>query len=541
MHLDRVRSPNQDIDFHSELVARSYRFTKFGPLNTGKDHELLFAFGDFRKQQRAARLRDGLDHQHAGHDRISGKVSHEIRFIHGDVLDGDNAFFALDLDDTVDEQKGVAMRQDGLDGGDVQGLVFALRLRLNGGDTGSFFAHMPKREIIVSRQRSLRMRANDKLRSMISVADARAHEKEFLSDLKALVEIESPSSDKPALDHLAEFLAARLEHHGAHAQIHVAEQFGNHVQADFAGVSESKPVLLLGHTDTVWETGTLKQIPFRIADGRAWGPGVLDMKGGIAIAIHAMALMHEHRIPHAPVRMLFVSDEEVGSHSSRAITEKLALESQAALVLEPGQGLDGSLKTERKGVGVYQIKVTGEAAHAGVDPGKGASAIHELAHQIEILDGFTNLERGLTVNAGIIRGGTRSNVIAAEAWAEVDVRVRTTSDGKIIDSKMRALRARDPRCNIAVSGGINRPPMERTEKVVALYKKAEQVAGSLGLKIDEQATGGGSDGNFTAALGVPTLDGLGVVGEGAHAINESILLNQIAPRLALLAGLIASL
>ena len=376
---------------------------------------------------------------------------------------------------------------------------------------------------------------------MISIADARAHEEEFLSDLKALVEIESPSSDKPAVDHLAEFLASRLEYHGAHAQIHVAEGFGNHVQADFGGVSESKPVLLLGHIDTVWELGTLKQMPFRVRDGRAWGPGVLDMKGGIATAIHAMALLRERNIPHSAVRMLFVSDEEVGSHSSRAITEKLALESQAVLVLEPGQGLEGAVKTARKGVGVYQIQVTGEAAHAGVEPGKGASAIHELAHQIEVLNGFTDLERGLTVNTGVIRGGTRSNVIAAEAWAEVDVRVKTAADGKMIDEKIHKLRARDPRCKLAISGGINRPPMERTEKVAALYRKASEVGDSLGLKIQEQATGGGSDGNFTAGLGVPTLDGLGVVGEGAHALHESILLDQIAPRIALLAGLISSL
>jgi glutamate carboxypeptidase len=239
--------------------------------------------------------------------------------------------------------------------------------------------------------------------------------------------------------------------------------------------------------------------------------------------------------------MLFVSDEEVGSHSSRAITEKLALESQAVLVLEPGQGLDGAVKTARKGVGVYEIKVTGEAAHAGVEPGKGASAIHELAHQIETMSGFTDLERGLTVNAGVIRGGTRSNVIAAEAWAEVDVRVRTMTDGKIIDQKMHGLRRRDSRCKIEVTGGINRPPMERTEKVIALYRKAADVANALGIKVDELPTGGGSDGNFTAALGVPTLDGLGVVGEGAHAVNESILIGQIGPRIALLAGLIASL
>jgi glutamate carboxypeptidase len=265
------------------------------------------------------------------------------------------------------------------------------------------------------------------------------------------------------------------------------------------------------------------------------------MKAGVAIALHAMALLREHHSPHPPVRMLFVSDEEIGSHVSRAITQKLALESQAVLVLEPGQGLEGALKTSRKGVGVYEIKVTGEAAHAGVDPGQGASAIHELAHQIQTISTFTDLKRGMTANVGLIRGGTRSNVIAADAWAEVDVRVKTAADGKDIDQRMKSLRQRDPKCKLEVTGQINRPPMERTEKGVALYRKAAQVAQSLGFKVDEQSTGGGSDGNFTAALGVPTLDGLGAVGEGAHATNESILLDQIAPRTALLAGLIGSL
>jgi len=376
---------------------------------------------------------------------------------------------------------------------------------------------------------------------MISIAAARGRQNELLSDLKALVEIESPSSDKPAVDHLAEFLASRLEHHGANAQIHVSDGVGNHVQADYPGVSDSKPVLLLGHIDTVWDIGTLKQMPFRVANGRVWGPGVLDMKAGVAIAMHAMALLDEHKSPHPPVRMLFVSDEEIGSHSSRKITEKLALESQAVLVLEPGQGLEGALKTSRKGVGVYEIKVTGEAAHAGVDPGQGASAIHELARQIQTMANFTDVPRGLTVNVGLVRGGTRSNVIASEAWAEVDVRVKTAADGRLIDEKMRSLRSTDARCKLQVTGQINRPPMERTEKGVALYRKAAQVAQSLGLKVEEQSTGGGSDGNFTAALGVPTLDGLGAVGEGAHAVHESILLDQIAPRTALVAGLIASL
>jgi len=376
---------------------------------------------------------------------------------------------------------------------------------------------------------------------MITVVEARAREQQLLSDLKALVEIESPSSSKPAVDHLADFLAARLEHLGAVAQVHRVTEFCNHVQADFAGVSECKPILLLGHTDTVWELGTLRQMPFRVADGRVWGPGVLDMKAGIAIAMHSLGLLREHNIPHPPVRMLFVSDEEVGSHSSRSITERLALESQAVLVLEPGQGLEGAVKTSRKGVGVYEVKVKGVAAHAGVEPGQGASAIHELAHQIETISSFIDFSRGRTVNVGLIKGGTRSNVVAAEAWAEVDVRVKTMEEAKLIDEKMHSLRAQDPRCLVAVSGGINRPPMERTERGVMLYRRAARVGEALGLKIDEQSTGGGSDGNFTAALGVPTLDGLGAVGEGAHAVNESILVDYIAPRVALLAGLIASL
>jgi len=376
---------------------------------------------------------------------------------------------------------------------------------------------------------------------MITVADARAREQQLLSDLKALVEIESPSSNKQAVDHLADFLAARLEHLGGRAQIHRVDDFGNHVQADFDGVSESKPILLLGHTDTVWELGTLTQMPFRLADGRVWGPGVLDMKGGIAIAMHALGLLREHDVPHPPVRMLFVSDEEIGSHSSRSITARLALESQAVLVLEPGQGLEGAVKTSRKGVGVYEVKVAGVAAHAGVEPGQGASAIHELAHQIETMTSLIDFERGLTVNAGLIKGGTRSNVVAADAWAEVDVRVKTMADAKLIDEKMHSLRAKDSRCKVEVTGGINRPPMERSERVAMLYRRAARVGESLGLKIDEQSTGGGSDGNFTAAIGVPTLDGLGAVGEGAHAVHESILVEHIAPRVALLAGLIASL
>jgi glutamate carboxypeptidase len=283
-------------------------------------------------------------------------------------------------------------------------------------------------------------------------------------------------------------------------------------------------------------------MPFREQNGRLWGPGVLDMKSGIAFFIFAARALREMEIPvSSRVLLQLNADEEIGSTSSRALTEKNARASSAVLVLEPGTGLEGKLKTARKGIGSYTVTVRGVASHSGVDFQAGASAVLELARQIQKIAGFTDLKRGTTVNAGVIAGGTRSNVVAAEARAEIDMRVVRLKDAAALDRKFRALRPFDRRCSIEVSGGLNRPPMERTKAIAALFQKARQLAREIGVRLEESSTGGGSDGNFTAALGIPTLDGLGGVGEGAHASTESILTARIADRTALIAKLLAAL
>lgn len=366
------------------------------------------------------------------------------------------------------------------------------------------------------------------------------YEKEMLAELQALVELESPSSGKALVDFCGVHLREVFEKLGGRITMIASEKFGDHLQVDFAGRSGGQPVMLLGHFDTVYAAGTLEKMPFRIADGRAWGPGVYDMKHGIvqmAYAIRALQQANQGELPR-PVRVFLVTDEEVGSESSRPWTEELAKGSAAVLVCEPSQTIEGAIKTWRKGVGDYTVKVTGIAAHAGVDFDKGQSAILELARQIERIAEFTDLSRGLTVNPGVIKGGTRGNVIAAEAEVEVDIRIMKMEDAELIEQKFRGLQPVNSKCHIEVRGGINRPPLERSEKVVRLFQVAQRVARDLGFEVQEKGTGGGSDGNFTAALGIPTLDGLGAVGEGAHALHESILLEHLVPRTALLAGII---
>jgi len=361
----------------------------------------------------------------------------------------------------------------------------------------------------------------------------------MVSDIRELVEIESPSESKPAVDRLAEVVAAKFSALAGSVHFHRAPDYGNHLQVNFAGRGQGKPVLLLGHYDTVYPMGTLASMPCRVANGRLTGPGVLDMKSGIGLMLHALAaLKNWHGELPRPVTVLLVSDEEVGSDSSREITESLARKSSAVLVLEPSYGLKGAVKTARKGVGDYQVKVTGKASHAGLDFQKGANAILELAHQIEKISSFTDLKKGLTVNVGIVSGGTRTNVVPAEALARVDVRIARMKDAAVIDKKMRALRPHDRRCKIEITGGINRPPMERTAGIAALCEIAGEIARSLGWRLDEAAVGGGSDGNFTASLGIPTLDGLGGVGDGAHATHEHIVISELPLQAALLAGLI---
>jgi len=367
---------------------------------------------------------------------------------------------------------------------------------------------------------------------------------EIVCTIRELVEIESPSDNKPAVDHIAEAVAKKFAQLGAETRIHRAYNFGNHLQVDFPGKSAARPLLLLGHYDTVYPLGTLATMPCQIVGDKLTGPGVLDMKSGIALMLHALAALQAwhieewHGVLPRPVTVLLVSDEEVGSDSSRAITESLAKKASAVLVLEPSYGSHGAVKTARKGVGDYRVNVTGKASHAGLDFQKGVNAILELARQIEKISAFTDLKKGLTVNVGIVTGGSRTNVVPAEAIAQIDVRIARLKDAAGINKKLRSLRPYNRKCKIEITGGINRPPMERTAGVAALYAQAKSIAHDLGWKLSEAAVGGGSDGNFTAALGIPTLDGLGAVGDGAHAPHEHVLISELPRRAALIAGLI---
>jgi len=380
---------------------------------------------------------------------------------------------------------------------------------------------------------------------------AAKHQPELIRFIRELVECESPTDSPDDVTRCAELLADSL------ADIADGRTFATPGTKVCAGRTYTchfrlpghprnrKPgkILALGHSDTVWPLGTLRTMPFRNSKGRLWGPGVLDMKSGLALFVFAMRALRELDIPVAhEVHLLVNPDEETGSHASRRNTEDLAKKSRAVLVLEPGTGLEGYAKTARKGIGSYRVAVRGVAAHSGVDFGGGASAIVELSRQIaERIAGFTDLERGVTVNPGVISGGTRSNVIAAHAETVVDVRVPNIRDAEALEKKFRGLRAFDHRCALEITGGLNRPPMERSKGVAELFGQARQCAAELGVTLEESATGGGSDGNFTAALGVPTLDGIGAVGEGAHAAHESVLVDRLADRMALLAKLVATL
>jgi glutamate carboxypeptidase len=367
-----------------------------------------------------------------------------------------------------------------------------------------------------------------------------ARQEKIVQTIREFVEIESPSDHKPAADRMGAFLAGYFEAVGGHAHVHRSADFGDSVQIDFPGRDTEKPVLLLGHFDTVYPLGTLATMPCQVDDGRLHGPGVLDMKSGIALMLYAIeALQAWHTTLPRPVTVFLVSDEEVGSYSSRPITEALAKDSAAVLVLEPA-GPRGAVKTARKGVGEYSLTVKGIAAHAGLDPGKGHSAIREVARQITAISKLNNLLQGLSVNPGVIRGGTRTNVIAAEATVEIDVRITHAKQAAGLDRKLRALKPFDKHCKLSVEGGINRMPMERTAGVAALYTKAQAIAKQIDWKLEEAAVGGGSDGNFTAGLGIPTLDGMGGAGSGAHAVHEHIVISELPRRALLLAGMIES-
>ena len=367
---------------------------------------------------------------------------------------------------------------------------------------------------------------------------------EMVATLRQLVEAESPSTNKPAVDLCGAIIAKMAQQMGAKVRSLLSRNTGNHLRAEFP--SHRKPVapqiLLLGHMDTVWELGTLRRLPFRARQGRAYGPGAYDMKAGIVVALFAIRSLQELGVPlKRNVVLLVNADEEIGSPSSRPITEREGRRSDCVLVVEGAHGPRGALKTARKGVGEFELRVQGRAAHAGIEPEKGASAISEIAKQLLYIESIADIERGITLNTGIVQGGSRINVIPAEAIAKVDARIARAHDAARIEKRLRGLHPFDRRTRVTVTGGFNRPPMERTAQTVALFERARRLARPLGISLTETAVGGGSDGNFTAALGVPTLDGLGAVGDGAHAAHEHVVIRELPRRAALLAHLIASL
>jgi len=373
------------------------------------------------------------------------------------------------------------------------------------------------------------------------LAGARRKERSLLDFTGKLVQAESPSDTKSAVDACVALAAAHFKQLGGRVKLHRQSLHGNILEAHFGprptrSRDHAKPILLLGHLDTVWPVGTLASMFCRQGTGRLWGPGTLDMKAGVAMAATALELLAEAGLLRREIVLLFVGDEEIGSPVSRPVTEAIARQCEAVYVLEPAQGL--AYKTARKGIGDWRIEVNGVAAHAGLDFEKGANALLELSRAIETVSRWTDLKRGLTVSVDVAAGGTKSNVVPAEAWAEVDVRIPRLADGPRIARKFAALRPADARCKLTVAGQIRRPPMERGRGTVQLFRKAQALARELGFELDEASSGGGSDGNFTAALGIATLDGMGAVGEGAHAKHESILVEHLAPRTALLAGML---
>jgi glutamate carboxypeptidase len=360
--------------------------------------------------------------------------------------------------------------------------------------------------------------------------------------LGEFVRAESPSFNKNAVDRFGRAVAAQWKRRGASVKLLRRRERGDQVRVELRpGLHRGGPqTLVLGHLDTVYEVGTILRTPFRVSRGRAWGPGTLDMKGGLVIALYAVdALAGLGLLPEKRIVFLWTSDEEIGSGSSRDAIEREAKRSDTVLVLEPAAGLDGRLKTGRKGVGEIELIATGRAAHAGLHPQDGVNAIEEIALQICRISRWNRPRRGISVNAGRIEGGTRTNVIADHARALVDLRAVHARDMRALEEKFRALRPILPGARLTIRGGFNRPPMERKTSA-ALYAKARALAKEMGVILEEAFVGGASDGNFTAALGVPTLDGLGAIGENAHSPGENIVIRSLPERAALLAGLIST-
>jgi len=364
----------------------------------------------------------------------------------------------------------------------------------------------------------------------------------MVETLRELTLLESPSLEKEPMDRCCEFLAEKWLRHGTIAQILRQKHRGDHLRVVWKpseGQAKTQ-LLVLGHYDTVYPTGTLTKMPFRISGGKAYGPGTFDMKAGIVQALFALEAIRELQAPvQKRLVFLWTSDEEIGSESSRKLIEEEAQRSDAVFVLEPSLGPRGLLKTSRKGVGEAELIVHGRASHAGLAPEKGINAVHELAAQIARLEKWNDLRRGVTINADIVSGGSRANVIAARAQATLDLRAWRHSDMRALEKRLHSLKPVHRGAKLEIRGGFDRPPLERKHSA-ALFTRAKTIARELGFPLGEAAAGGGSDGNFTAALGIPTLDGLGAVGNGAHATHEHVIINAMPQRAALLAALLAT-
>ncbi|MBC7911715.1 MAG: M20 family metallopeptidase [Pyrinomonadaceae bacterium] len=372
-----------------------------------------------------------------------------------------------------------------------------------------------------------------------------ARETEALSLIRRLVEIESPSGDVEGSRTVVDLLVEAVSKIDAITSIERIEShnYGEHLRVRAFGGSEqaAETILLVGHTDTVHARGSLSERPWRVEDNRIYAPGIFDMKANCALALETLRACSVLKLkPRGEVVLLLTCDEETGSATGRALIEAEARDARCSLVLEPPAS-GGRVKTGRKGTGIFEMEAKGRAAHAGLEPEKGVSAILEMARQIERLHALNDAARGISVNVGVVSGGTRSNVVAAAARAEIDLRFSLTDEGQRVEDVILRSQPFDERVELVVQGGINRPPLERNEKVLSLYSQAKTVAATLGFELGETQVGGASDGNFVAALGVPVLDGLGIDGDGAHAAHEHIIVDDLARRGALIAGLVISL
>jgi len=364
----------------------------------------------------------------------------------------------------------------------------------------------------------------------------------MLEVLRNFTLAESPSTEKAAADRCAEIIAAEWRKRGVEASLILQKSRGNHIRIvrKPSGTNSKRQLLVLGHYDTVYSTGTLQKMPFRVSGGKAYGPGVFDMKAGIVQSLFALDILQETNTPiHKQIVFLWTSDEEIGSESSRKLLEAEARRSDAVFVLEPSLGPKGLLKTARKGVGEAELIVHGKASHAGLAPEDGVNAVHELALQIARMRAWNDPRRGVTVNADVIQGGTRVNVIAERSRALIDLRALRIADMRAVERKLQALKPLLPGAKLELKGGFNRAPMERTISAV-LFARAKKLASGMEIQLDDGTAGGGSDGNLTAALGIPTLDGLGAVGDAAHSVHEHIFIKKMPERAAVLAALLAN-